>query len=273
MIIISAPTPATATGSAVSGTHVVGADRRFEKTLLLTVLDTSVPVQPGTLNVQVGNGDPFGPAYFFLDSVATPFASALLDRNGALAQVRLPITNLTVGTHRISASKTTVNPGGGSTFEVLTAQPVFAALPAGQPPAAANTGNRWAFQAYDFSDLANVDTYVFTINPSTVSRSFGVITTTTQQVASTDGAVVTWEGAPVPQVWSWSGTVLEKADHDQLVRWSQTGQRVWLTDHFQRRYLVKMEGLTMTPVRDPQHPWHHEYQMSAVALSGVGIRT
>ena len=274
MPVTQTATPATlSVTTSAPGTLVVGSNRAALGVLQLTLLEFYVEQQPSTVAVRVGNGTPSGTAYFFIDAESTPVFQAQLDANGGLALVRVPIANRTKAFHLISASMTTVNPGGGASFEVAKAQLSFGGSPADVVPPLLATGGRWAFQAYDFSDLANVANYVFTINPSQASRNFGVITMNHQQTTSADGSVIAWEGAPIPQPWTWTGRVLTQADHDALVLWGQTGQRVWLTDHFGRRYLVKMEGLTMTPRRDVNRPWHHDYQMTALALSGDGVRT
>jgi len=240
--------------------------------LTLTLVDTDVPSQPGTIRATVANGQATQTAYFFLDNATAAFVSQVLDTVGS-ASVNLPINNLTVGTHSIRVGPTTVQPVG-TTANTKTFTVAQAAAPA--PVGAAGTVpplppqapvNHWTFQAYDFSSLANVDTYVLPVNPSKVDQSFGEQVLESEVTVVSSGLVFTWEGEGQPPLWRWEGVVLTNPDYLNALKLGVTGQRVYLTDHFRRRYLMKIASFTFQRVRDRARPWHHTYEATGWLLS------
>lgn len=234
---------------------------------------TSVARQPGQLYVTVSNGAANGNVYFFIDAATTFFASGVLDSTGALG-IYLPISDLTVGSHTMKAGQTTAPPTQPSvTFTVESAQPadpVVTPVVPPQPPGQVGV-NKWVFQAYDFSDRNSVETYTFAVNPDSVKQGFGEFSVNTEATVVSNGQVIAWEGSQQPVEWTWSGRVLDEAQYRAMERWGTTRQRVYVTDHFLRRFLVKIERVRMSPVRDRTRPWHHTYEMTASVLSGEGI--
>lgn len=236
----------------------------------LTPFGTDVPTQPGVLNVSVGNGAANEVVSFTFDGNATVVSTALLDAAGSSSSINIPVSGLSVGSHTVIVTSNT----GTSTavsFTVASAPLGFTPLPGGTLPPAVPTVavQRWTFQAYNFSDVNAVATYTLPYNPVKISQNFGEIKITSVPTTVVNGLSLSWEGNPVPTTWSWEGQVLTKADHDALVFWAGRNDRVWLTDEFLRRFLLKIESLSMIRRRDPDRPWHHKYVMTASYLAPV----
>lgn len=283
--VVAGPVATVVLGS-TSGT-VLALDRAAN------VLTLAIPIpratSPGVLRVDVGNGAPGGQAWFYLDAATVPFHGEFLDGAGAARNIQLPISGAALGQHTILVgSENNVRPavvqhqegGQGSqvlqdinrkSFEVTRSEVGAVVLPAGVEPPMPNQPSRWVFQAYDFSSLASVDTYVLPLNPSSMRRGFGSENITDEPTTVSNGKVISWEGAPLPPQWTFTGNVLTKDAHRQMARWGRTGQRFYITDHFGHRYLVKVQEYKVTRVRDVHRPWNHSYEMTCSVLRGTGV--
>lgn len=242
---------------------------RTNADLMLALVDTDVPLQPGVLRVTVTNGADNAAVFFFLDGAAAAFASTTLSSTGA-ADSPLPINGRTVGTHEVRVSGTNVLPAltaaNSKTFTISGAPAPAPVVFSYTPPAVVVNVDRWFFQAYDGSS-----SYVFPRNPDRSTRTYGDFTFTAEPTVVSNGLVVEWEGATKPPPWAFVGRVFTQAEHDALVSWCTRG-RVYLTDHFGRRFLVQPQ-LTTTRVRDRERPWHHTYQATCDVLAGTGVVT
>lgn len=233
------------------------------------VLGNDVHAQPTQLHFAITDALPDREVRFYYDGATTPFLSTVVNAAGALTS-SLTVTNLTLGSHTL-----TVSDGRSSDTETF----VVEALPAPEPeplkphvePPMPVAVNRWVFQAYDFSTLDSVDTYVLPINPSQVERGFGDYTLAAEPTVVSNGRVILWEGAPKPVLWNWTGRLLTEGDVYEMARWGVTGQRVWVTDDLGDRYLMKVVSYEPTRVRDVDRRWHHEYTMVAAVLAGPGV--
>jgi hypothetical protein len=234
---------------------------------------------PGVLTAQVGNGPAEGRAYFFYDDETVPFLDVPLDTTGAQRSVLLSVTNRPVGDHVVRVSPDALPPpsldaNANKAFTVVASKDTaFTVLPSGTSPPMPDQPDRWVFQAYDFSDVNAVDTYVLPTNPSRMRRSFGNIVIDSEPTTVSNGKVISWEGAPVPPRWSFEGSVLTKDAYRQIVRWGQTSQRFYITDHLGHRYLVKVITFDAQRVRDMNRPWNHTYSMEVAVLQGTGVFT
>jgi hypothetical protein len=291
---LSAP-PAAVAVRAPTGTPVVGSNATFpvatiklaapqgDVTALVInrsgdVLQVTLPNgnvierQPGTLYVSVANGPADANIYYFFDFSTSFFASGKLDAAGSAA-IYAPINGFTVGQHTVRANTVPSPPNSGATFTVQSAQPSDPVYTPLVPPPITTVVpvNHWVFQAYDFSSLSSVDTDTFQVNPDSVTQKFGDVQINAEATTVSNGQVITWEGSAQPPQWSWSGRVLNEEQYNALVTWGTTRQRVYLTDHFRRRFLVKVLSVEFDRVRDAQRQWHMKYQMTAAVLSGEGI--
>lgn len=247
--------------------------------LVLTItLQRTLVDSPGTLPASIGNGLANGTAYVFLDAAVTPLVEYVLDSTGAARQVYIPVREQVAGLHTVRVSADTLPPPLGAEankdFTVGVSNDTGVIVPVvGQVPPVPVEPNRWVFQAYDFSSLAAVDTYILALNPARMRRSFGGVAIESEPTTVSNGNVISWEGVSQPPLWTFEGVVLTKIDHDEMLRWGKTAQRFYVTDHFGHRYLVKVVEFGMERVRDKDRPWHHTYSMSVNVLQGTGVFT
>lgn len=248
---------------------------RSDWVLTLTLL-TDIVNSPGMLQATVGNGIPGSTAYFFFDDDTTAVKTVELDDTGAARPVDVAVLEMLAGAHMLRVSADPYPPGPGDRENApFTVWESYDTIPdsvdMGQEPPIPAAPGRWVFQAYDFSDPAGVETYVLGNNPSQMDRSFGLHAITDQATTVSNGKTISWEGAPKPPLWTFSGSVLNEHDYRAMLRWGQTGQRFYITDHFGQRYLVKCVVFEVTRRRDIQRPWHHTYSMQVQVLRGAGV--
>jgi hypothetical protein len=268
--------PAAITVTAPSGSVSAAVIDRTAVAMTLQLLDFEVTVQPGTVRVLVSGGPSAGTAYFFLGGSSTHFATAGLDEGGG-ASLTLSLPSMPTGPNVVRVGATSVAPtltdDNSDAFTVSGAPPppdeVFTPQVPPMPPEA--PVNHWVFQGADFSNNNAVAVYTLPVNPSAVQMSFGEFVIDHEATTVSNGRLVAWEGAPAPNIWRWNGFVLDKQQHDALMAIGTTGQRLWLTDHLRRRYLVKIATCSLQRKRDIERPWLHTYEMTAWILSGEGV--
>lgn len=248
---------------------------RSELVLTLTLFSDKVN-SPGVLSATVGNGAPGGTAYFFYDSAVTHFFSVTLDSTGAQRSIYLPVKAQAVGLHTVRASADILPPPPGAlankSYTVVESNDTGVVVePTGTEPPIPSAPNRWVFQDYNFTDVNNVDTWILPVNPSRMARSFGNVAFTDEPTTVSNGRIISWEGMPKPPTWTFEGSVLNQTDYRQMVKWGTSGRRMYVTDHYGHRYLVKVIDFSVTRVRDVQRPWNHTYKMSVSVLSGTGV--
>lgn len=273
MVTLAQDAPVTIT-LATSAGDAYNVDRS-ELVLTLTLLSNTTN-SPGTLSATVGNGAPNGTAYFFYDAATTHFFSVTLDSTGAARSIYLPVKGQAAGLHTVRVSADTLPPPAGAQanvdYTVVASRDTGVVVPpTGTEPPIVNAPNRWVFQDYNFTDVNNVDTYILPINPSQMRRSFGNVEITDEPTTVSNGRIISWEGMPKPPTWTFEGRILTAPDFRQFTKWGTTGKRMYVTDHYGHRYLVKVVSFKPTRVRDAQRPWHHSYSMTVSVLQGTGV--
>lgn len=118
---------------------------------------------------------------------------------------------------------------------------------------------RWVYR-----DLVSGETYTVPINPNAMTtpypqRKFIYKSTT----AGPAGTTVTNEAHADPQQWQYSGDILDKAHFDALVYWSRKQNRVQITDHYGRAFIITIDQFNPVPKRAVNVPWRHTYTVSA----------
>lgn len=118
----------------------------------------------------------------------------------------------------------------------------------------------WVFQ-----DVTTGDEYEFAINPVDASVPSLTKSVTTQYTAA--GIPINWEGRPVPQTISFSGTILTEEHLNIMITWVEKSTQVNLSDDLGRRYWIYVTSFSPTRQYSPQYPWRHEYSAEATVLS------
>lgn len=123
-------------------------------------------------------------------------------------------------------------------------------------------------QRWTFYDPATTDTFTFPINPREMTSLFGPRAIETRPTTAIDGQPIVFEANARPVEWSFSGTMLDHAQHESMRHWVyEVGNRIQLTDHFGRVILLDLVSLDSTPKRDISRYWRHEYTVQAIVYS------
>lgn len=110
--------------------------------------------------------------------------------------------------------------------------------------------------------------YIFPINPNAMTSPFGPKNITSRAAVGPNGQKIAWEGTQPPVEWQWSGDLFSKEMYENLELWTAKGNRVFLTDHFQRRWIIYLTHFDPVPKRSVKYPWRHTYTMKAIVFSG-----
>lgn len=235
--------------------------------LTLTLDDTEIEDQPGSLHATVGNGTPSSTVWFFIDSVTTSVASAELDEAGTVIGVAIPVDGLSAGSHTVSVGSDDHTPGTAVSFTCDTDAATSTVPDEATPPDP--TLGTWRFTASTWTDSSAIPTYEFASNPEQISEDRGELNLTVTPTTAPLGTMVVWEGAPRPGNWTFTGRVFTKFDHDALVWWAAYNGRVWLYDEFGRRTLIKIDSVKFTRKRNISAQWDQEYTMAVTVLQAT----
>lgn len=121
-------------------------------------------------------------------------------------------------------------------------------------------------QKWVFSDPTNGDRYTFLANPTGDSPQYAK-TLTYQATTSPNGAIVIYEGADQPTVWSVTGDILTQGQYQSFVTWYSKRHQFQVTDDLGR---VRWIYLTQfQPVRKNSRwfPWRHTYTLSGYVFN------
>lgn len=122
---------------------------------------------------------------------------------------------------------------------------------------------KWVFQ-----DPGTSETYHFEINPNAMNSPYGQKKIQYAATTAIDGQKLAFEGQAPPVEWQFSGTLLAQSQYDAFVVWSQKRNRIWITDHFGRAWLSYITSFQPTAKRSQEHPWAHDWQMTALIFDG-----
>jgi hypothetical protein len=237
--------------------------------LILTVVDTTLDISPGSLTVFVANGTPDEECAFTVvdGAISTPAISTTFDDAGAVAGLSVPIDVVAEGTYSLVVTDMTTALTASADFSVAavaTTQTI--GVPVTTPPPSVQPGTgvrKWVFQ-----DPVTGETYHFPINPNKMNSPFPPKKITFLATTSINGAKLAFEGQSAPVDWQFSGTLFTKAQYDAFVAWTGKRNRIWITDHYGRAWLCYLTHFDPQARRDVVHPWCHEWSMSALIFEG-----
>jgi hypothetical protein len=253
--------PATSTYTD-SGTVTWAGSVRVPPLLVQVLAD--VLTTPAWLKVTVSNGTPLDPVEFRIDGGATIF-SAVLDDNGQIVGISIPLPSLSAGTHTITAATPTLS---GTVSFAVTNPPVAypVGLAADSPPVlVAQTGVvRWVLQ----DPTSGGQSFVFPISPSKMFPPHAARVFTSEHSTAPDGQPLTFEGAPVGVDWAIEGTCRTQGFHDTLETFLAMPRRVYLIDHLSRAWTVTLESIAWTRLAEAYNDWAYTYQLKAIIYAG-----
>lgn len=120
---------------------------------------------------------------------------------------------------------------------------------------------RWVF-----TDPYVPETWTTPINPYEMTTIFPEKNIQIAASTATDGQTLLFEGATPPTNWEFTGHILDREHHDELLRWSEKKNRISITDHFGRVIPVYLVHFDAVPQPAPQRPkrWRHSYTMKCI---------
>lgn len=271
---------------------ITGAPEETQQ-LIIVINPDPVPLSPGVITVGVANGRPGGELTLSVVGSVLDDVVVTLDESGGATGVTVPIDVPTPGAYTLTAGIVSGGIGTGLIGDGLVGDPtaddvdtddpyadtgsaIFTVLdvdtngailmptldppPAVQPP----TGvKRWVFQ-----DPATGETYHFHYNPNAMRSPFATKTISATPTTAIDGQVLAFESMAAPAEWEFEGFIRTKDHYDALLHWKEKRNRVWLTDHFGRAWLVYVKSFDPTPRRDNENYWSHTYTMSCLIFAG-----
>jgi len=231
---------------------------------LLVETLAAVLTTPAWLKVTVSNGTPLDPVNFSVDGGVTIFG-AILDDDGQVIGISVPLPSLTAGSHTITATTPTLS---GTVSFIVTNPPVSypVGLAADSPPVlVTQTGVvRWVLQ----DPTSGGQSFVFPISPSKMSAPHAARVFASEHSTASDGQPLTFEGAPLGVDWTIEGACRTSEFHDALETFLAMPRRVYLIDHLSRAWTVTLESIAWIRMPEAYNDWAFTYQLKAIIYAG-----
>lgn len=126
---------------------------------------------------------------------------------------------------------------------------------------------------WHYYDPKTGENWTVPINPNEMTSPWSernyIVKATTAGPAG--GVPVVFEGVRQPRQWTFSGTTLDLAHHDELLRWAMKPNKVFITDHFGRTFAVMLDHFDAIPKQRASHMQRHTYTMRATIFYKVGL--
>ncbi len=126
---------------------------------------------------------------------------------------------------------------------------------------------RWKFvDPFEKGSDPAEKSYTFPRNPREMSGVYPDLAITTQR--TTAGKVVAWEGQTPVKQFTFSGVILDRDHFQDMYHWIYAKRRrLFLYDHFARRFTVVMTSLDLIPKRRIGRYYSHDYTASGQILN------
>jgi len=124
---------------------------------------------------------------------------------------------------------------------------------------------RWKFT--DPHAGADPSEYVFAVNPKRMTSPYRAKTITYAVTTAQDGKALATEGMTPPKEWQFGGTSLTEDQLKAFETWLAKRTRIYVYDHYGRRYEVYLKELDSAPHEgrtNPTYPFRHEWTWTAV---------
>ncbi len=123
------------------------------------------------------------------------------------------------------------------------------------------------FKRWVLSDSAG--SYTFITNPNAMTTPFAERNIVLKATTAIDGQAILMEGCRQPQVWTFSGDILQHEHYEALRAWvyDRLGRRVVISDHFGRRIVCVLTKFDPIPKRAIGRYWRHTYTVTAIVIS------
>ena len=132
---------------------------------------------------------------------------------------------------------------------------------------------KWRF--VDPHPGASPSSYTFLINPNAMNSPFPKKAVQIAGTTAVTGQGLASEAATPPLEWTFSGVILHQTQLDAFNTWMQKRVRIYIYDHYERRYTAYLTSFEPSPGRKSRtYPWRHRVPDDGpgVRLPGVHVR-
>lgn len=217
---------------------------------------------PAWLRVSVLSCTELGDVEFEVDGVLVSTEQA--DESGMIVAQAILTGDLTAGTHTLLARDVESGREDDEDFEVLQATVEPDDDPPDDGPSAPVTPWRWVFEVTG----DNARLYEFPNNPTDMTSPHADRVINPEHTTAPDGQPLLFEGEPVPVEWTATGVCFTQAHFVELELWLALNQRFYVIDHLERAWVVTLESIEWTELRDPTRPYAHRYSMKFYIYRG-----
>lgn len=122
-------------------------------------------------------------------------------------------------------------------------------------------------QKWLLHDLSGVlADYTFAVNPNVLSSPLPARALAMHGVAI-DGQIRGFGKVP-PHEWTFGGILYDQAQYVALRDWVFRAGKTHLTDHLNRKFLVRLTIFNPVRAGTRRHPWRHKYEVSVTTFGG-----
>lgn len=120
-------------------------------------------------------------------------------------------------------------------------------------------------QRWKFETLDGLDSYTFEMNPNQMDSPL-LERTIDSHVVGIDGKLRGFRKDQA-KTWSFSGALHTQSQYEAFEQWLHSG-RIYLTDHLNRKFLVRLTNFDPTRGGTRRTPWRHTYVVSVTTYGG-----
>lgn len=121
-----------------------------------------------------------------------------------------------------------------------------------------------------FDDPVTTDQYIFSVNPNAGGDPQYKKNITQQSTVAPGGLTLLSEGADTPLTLSWSGTIIDIAQHQTYITWWQKRYQIQLTDDLGRVFMIYIQNYSPTRARAANLTYKNTYTVDAIVVSWAG---
>lgn len=121
-----------------------------------------------------------------------------------------------------------------------------------------------------FDDPVTSDQYIFSVNPNAGGDPAYKKNIAQQSTVAPGGLTLLSEGADTPLTLSWSGTIIDLAQHQTFIAWFNRRYQIQLTDDLGRVFMIYITGYTPQRARAANLAYKNTYTMEAIVVSWPG---
>lgn len=121
-----------------------------------------------------------------------------------------------------------------------------------------------------FDDPVTAEQYIFSVNPNAGGDPQYKKNVVQQSTVAPGGLTLLSEGADTPLTLSWSGTIIDQAQHQVFITWFNKRYQIQLTDDLGRVFQVYITTYSPQRQRAANLAYKNTYTMEAMVVDWAG---